>query len=146
MTEIIGESIKSASGAEIMKSFPGATWYKEQITTLKYPHFFVHQLTLDITEDRKNRWWISALMNIRYRIAADPTTDSKLQEKLDAVGLQLLCDLQNIYLIDILVKIRNARYEKVDGVLFFFYDIKFQVTKPQLDKVKQMQLEIRRDI
>ena len=140
---ITGETIKSAVGMEIMRAFPGITWYKEaNIINPRFPHFFVQQLTLSKVQERHNRWWLEYLMTIRYRQVSDPTTSSTIQELLDGVGLDLLDELQRITVGNLRVPIRELRYEKVDGVLHAFGNIRLQVTKPQAEYAKMNELEL----
>ncbi|MDR2560073.1 MAG: hypothetical protein LBC86_11125 [Oscillospiraceae bacterium] len=138
--EIVGESVKSALGQQIMRVFPGVTWYKEQITNLRFPHFFVLQLALQSDEERKGYWWMQYLVNIRYRHVSDPTTMSTIQEALDGVALKMLTEFNTIMWDNIPVRIINPRYEKIDGVLQYFCNIRVQITKARMEEIKQMSL------
>lgn len=124
MYEIIGETIKSAISIKLGQIFGSSTIrYKEAITNLKYPHFFINQVTLTNTPaGLGDRIRLDYLVNIRYRYASDITTISNLQQQLDSIGLKLCTELTEIQL-EKPVKTYNRNYEKVDGVLQFFCNI-----------------------
>lgn len=151
MYEVVGLSIISGFGAEIMRAFPGITWYREQVPLpqLRYPHFFIHQVSLETTEERKNHWWLRYLINVRYRIAEEPFAVTNLQEQLDTVGLQMLSEINRISTPiwgDISVRLDNTRFEKVDGVLQYFCNVNLQVTEEQEEAIKQQSLELNLNI
>ena len=54
--EIVGESVKSAMSIKLGQIFPDITRYKEAITTLKYPHFFIYQISMETIAQEKNRY------------------------------------------------------------------------------------------
>ena len=142
MDLIHGEIVKSALGAEIMRAFPGVTWYKERVINLRFPHFFVHQLTLDTIENRRGFWWLNYFINIRYRVAAEPDNVTNIQEQLDNVGLQILSNIKSITVSGLTKKLQSPRYEKVDGVLHYFCNITLQATEEEAEAVLQQQLEL----
>lgn len=140
--EILGLSVVSATGMRLRELYPTVTWYREVITNLRFPHFFVFQLAVQSSEERLNYWWIEYLVTLRYRVAADTTFTSNLQEQLDTMGLKLLSDLNFLNWFGHPVKVKDARYEKEDGVLHFFFTFKIMATKPKEEVVKQMKLDL----
>ncbi len=144
MIEILGESVKSALGAELMRIFPGVSWYKESSTNTRYPHFFVSQLTLSSTEDRRGRYHLQYSMTVRYRAAETPPPD--LQTTLDGVGLRLLSSIQTVSIGNVPIRMTGARYEKADGVLHFFCNILLQVTHEEAEAIKQQQMTLKSNL
>ena len=120
--KIIGETIKSATSIKLGEIFNDVTRYKESVTNVKYPHFFINQVSLDITPAGKNRMKLDYLMNIRYRVASDISLVTNLQQQLDEVGLKLCSELTELDL-ELPTKTKNRTYEKDDGVLQFFFNI-----------------------
>ena len=138
--EIIGTSVTGGLVAELERIFPDIARYRETFPVQKqrFPHFFVHQLSQNLQEERRNHWIVEYMINIRYHVAEDPSTVvGSLQERLDAIGLQMLSELTHITWGDMPVKVRSPRTEKVDGVLHWFGEIRVMATKPQLEKIKQ---------
>ena len=80
-------------------------------------------------------------MNIRYRQVADPSNEAKIEQELDEVGHRLVEDFIKVQLNNRPCKIREAYYEKVDGVLHFSCQIRVQVEKQKEDSVKMEHLE-----
>lgn len=129
MYEVIGESIKSATSIKLGEIFgTDVKRYKESITNVQYPNFFIYQVSANIEPDTRNRWFINYLINIRYRYVADITKVTNLEEELDKIALQLMTELNEIYL-EKPVRLTNARYEKADGVLQFFCNARVRVKK-----------------
>lgn len=120
--KIIGETIKSATSIKLGEIFKDVTRYKESVTNVKYPHFFINQVNLDITPAGKNRMKLDYLMNIRYRVASDISLVTNLQQQLDEIGLKLCSELTELDL-ELPTKTKNRTYEKDDGVLQFFFNI-----------------------
>lgn len=146
---MIGESIKSATSIRLGDIFKVASIkdgktvytypyrYKENITSQKYPNFNIVQVNTNVTprqtlvesvlnNDRK-RIQLDYLMNIQYRVAQNTETITNLRQQLEAVGLRLLSEFDYITL-DLPVWVKNARYEIVDGVLQFFFNITVYAT------------------
>ena len=145
MVEITGESIKGAIGRELRVIIPEATLYREAITNvanLRFPHIFTNQLSIGSYEERRGYYWLTYLVNLRYRHVSDPITSSTLQENLDRVGLLLTAGLQRIRIGEVIIPIKEARYEKVDGVLQFFCNITIQITQEQFKGIEMETLEI----
>lgn len=139
--EIVGESIKSAISIKLGQIFGEDTIrYKEQVTNVKYPNFFINQVSITPTAKGRNRWEIDYLINIRYRYTEDISTVSNLEQKLDEVGLALCTQLTEINL-ELPVKTYNRSYEKVDGVCQFFCNIKiFATTVDEFVKMQKLEL------
>ena len=143
--EIVGESIKSAISIKLGQIFGNEiTRYKEQVTNVKYPNFFINQVSVTPTARGRDRWEIDYLINIRYRHTEDTTAITNLEQKLDEVGLALCMQLTEINL-ELPVKTYNRSYEKVDGVCQFFCNIKIFVTTPN-DFTKMQKLELNEEV
>ena len=139
MYEIIGESVKSATSIKLGEIFgTGIKRYKESVTNVQYPNFFIYQVSANITPTTRNRWNIDYLMNIRYRYVQDVETVTKLEQNLDAMALDLMAQFTEIQL-ERPIKVRNARYEKADGVLQFFFNVTVMI-KRQLTEDEKMRI------
>lgn len=119
---IIGETIKSATSIALGELFNGAIRYKEPMTDVDYPHFFISQVDMQATPTGRKRLQLDYLMNIRYRVASDIQTISNINEKLDEIGMKLCTQFLTIDL-ERPVKVENRRYEKDNGVLQFFFNV-----------------------
>lgn len=139
--EIIGESIKSAISLKLGEIFGNdAIRYKEQVTNVQYPNFFIHQVSVSPTAQGRNRWELDYLINIRYRYKEDTNTVTNLEQKLDEIGLALCTQLTEINL-ELPVKTYNRTYEKVDGVCQFFCNIRIYVhTEEEFIKMQKLEL------
>lgn len=127
---IYGETIKSAFAIRLAELFPEIAIFKEkEEETSKFPNFFILQLTLNSQEDRKDHYWLTYYVTIRYREVADINTEPKLQQKLDKIGSEMIMNLVDIPINEKPIKLRNCNYEKVDGVLHFFANVTIQVVK-----------------
>lgn len=118
--------------------------YDEAVTTLRFPHFFIFQLTLDSTPDNYNHWLMRGFYNIRYRVAADTTRITNINEQLDAVAFDL-SDIFNepIPFMDGWIKLTQSQpTEKIDGVLHAFFSANVRVTKPLPDVPLQESLDL----
>ena len=120
---IDSEDVKQAIVQKLLELFPDIAVYKEAKTNIVYPHFFVYQITLSDEEERKNYHLLSYSMEIRYRVASDSSTDLKLEQNLDNMGLKLLQGFNIIDFEEEKIRCKNKRYEKVDGVLHFFFTV-----------------------
>jgi len=131
--ELIATSVTSALGIRLREIFPSVTWYRETIPAqlLVYPHFFVTQLSVNATYERRNYRIIDYLATIRYREVADPSSiTGSLQERLDDTGIKLLSELESITWGDMPVTLRDRYTEKVEGVLHFFCNVSVMAKKP----------------
>lgn len=141
--EIVGETIKSAISMELANIFNNPTRYKEPITNMKYPNFFIKQVNL-ITNPAGsgNRIALNYLINIQYRHVSDVNSISNLEQILDNIGLQLCSQLNTIQL-ERPVKVTNKNYEKDQGILQFFCNVTVYAKpeKPDLDKFKDLKLK-----
>lgn len=144
--EIIGETIKSATSIKLGEIFGSDTKrYKENVTNMQYPNFFIQQLTQNITPDTKDRWMIDYLVTIRYRYVKDTTTVTNLEQKLDEIGLKLTTEFTELQL-EKPVKVKNARYEKDEGVLHFFFNVSVQIKRLLEEKPRQENLKVNENI
>ena len=121
------EDIKQAVVERLLDIYPDITVYKEAKTNVIYPHFFVYQITLAGNKERKNHHILSYSMEIRYRVANDPSTDLKLEQNLDAMGFNLIQKFDIIDFEQSKIKCKDRHYEKVDGVLHFFFNVDIMV-------------------
>lgn len=142
--EISGETIKNAIFEKLLEIFPNVYVYKEQITTPNFPNFFILQLTVNSDEDRKDKYFNTYLIDLRYRQTADITTELKLEQKLDDIGNDLIINFKNIMLDGRPIKIQEPNYEKDEGVLHFSFKIKIQVEKerPILTKMQNLDTNV----
>lgn len=140
---IDSEDVKQAIVQKLLELFPDITVYKEAKTNIVYPHFFVYQITLSAEEERKNYHLLSYSMEIRYRVASDSSTDLKLEQNLDSMGLKLLQGFNIIDFEEEKIRCKDKRYEKVDGVLHFFFtvDILAKIVSDE-ETVKQNKLSV----
>lgn len=147
MYEIIGETVKSAISIKLGQIFGTDTVrYKEAITKLKYPHFFINQVTL--THEPAglgNRIKLDYLINIRYRYSEDIATVTNLQQKLDDIGLKLCTEFTDIQL-ERPVKTYNRNYEKDEGVLQFFCNITVYAKPETEDKSKFKGMKLNEEV
>ena len=158
--EIVGETIKSATSIKIGEIFKVATGqvddkgnpiytypkrYKENVTKQTYPNFHIIQVLLTPTPKGigNGRVQLEYLVNVQYRVAENTETISNLQQRLDEVGLKLCAELTELDL-ERPTKIYNSYYEKADGVLQFFFNIKvFAIPqKPEEQKMRILEQEI----
>lgn len=131
MFEISNAAIVSAVGIKLRECFPGVSWYKEAVGTLKYPHFFVQITNSDVTQVMKNRYKINYLINVRYRAAADPSTIPNLNEKLDETALALMDCLGEIKLETVPFRMKNQNAQKPDNVLQYMTGLTIRAKKPE---------------
>lgn len=143
MTELNSEDVKQAIVQQLLKIAPNVVVYKEAKTTPEYPHFFVYQITLTDSEERKNHHILTYSMTVRYRVASDPSTDLKLEQDLDSMSLKLMQGFNIIDFGDGKIRCTEKSAEKVDGVLHFFCTLNALV-KAVSDKetIKQNKLSL----
>lgn len=142
MYQVIGETVKSATSIKLGEIFgTDIKRYKESVTNMQYPNFFIYQVSANIAPDTRERWRIDYLMNIRFRYAKDTSTVTNLEQKLDEIGLQLMAEFTDIRLNRVL-KVKNARYEKDDGVLQFFFNVTVRVMHDLPEEVKMQVLKL----
>lgn len=168
--EITGEAIKSATSIRLGEIFkvptgqvdskgnPTYTYpirYKENITNQQYPNFHIIQVNSSITPRQTKyqgplnndlrRLQLDYLVNIQYRFAEDTEAVSNLRQQLDGVGLKLMAEFDHITL-DKVVYTKNCRYEIVDGVLQFFFNITIFATTDQVNETKMNDLKENTDL
>lgn len=143
MIELTGENVKEAVAQRLFDIFPDIKFYKESTTNPIYPHFFIYQISVADSEERKNYHLMSYAMEVRYRVKPDPSTDSKLELNLDDMGMKLLQNFNIIDFDDEKIKVKEKNIEKVDGVLHFTFivDILAKVI-PNEKSVKQNKMEV----
>ena len=147
MVLITGEVVKNSVVKELINQFPDITIYKEAITNPIYPHFFVNQVALISSEERKGRFDLSYSMNVRYHTVSDPSTDLRLQQNLDDMTLKLMHSFNIIGIGDELIRCVDKNTEKVDGVLHFNFNINLQAREyPIEEPVKQNELTVNTEI
>lgn len=143
MIELTGENVKQAIGQQLLKTFPNIKVYKEAITTPQYPHFFVYQISVVDTEERKKYHLMSYAMDVRYRVKPDSSTDLKLEQNLDDMGMKLLQNFNIIDFADEKIRVKEKNTEKVDGVLHFTFNVDILGKEiPDGESVKQNKLEV----
>lgn len=143
MTELKSEDVKQAIVQQLLKIAPDVAVYKEAKTNPDYPHFFVYQITLSDSEERKNYHLMTHSMTIRYRVASDPSTDLKLEQNLDSMSLKLMRGFNIINFGDGKIRCTDKSTEKVDGVLHFFCTLNTLVKAvPDEETVKQNKLQV----
>lgn len=157
--EIIGETIKSATSIKIGEIFKTETIkngqtvytyptrYKESVVNVKYPHFHITQVSMDIshTGTSRDRLQLDYLMNVRYKIAEDLSKVTNINQQLDDVGLKLCSQLTELNL-ELPTKTKNRRYEKTDGILQFFFNITVFAYPETEEKEKFKELELNEEV
>lgn len=124
--ELKSEDLKNAIAAKLLQIIPDCTVYKTEETKLKYPHFFIQQISVSDDEWRRGRHLLDYSFDLRYRIISDPSMDKTIGQKLDAMGMKLLASLKIIDCGDDKIRLIDRHYEKTDGVLHFFANAKVQ--------------------
>lgn len=143
---IVGESVKSATSLKLGEIFDEKTIrYKESVVNVEYPHFFIAQPNLQITPVGRTRMQLDYLINIRYRVASDTATVTNLEQKLDEIGFKLCTELTTLD-INKPVRTKNRRYEKVDGVLQFFFEITLFAYPEEPEEVKQQKYKLNEEV
>lgn len=143
MSELRSEEIKNAIAARLLEIVPNV--YKEAATSPKYPHFFIHLVSVSDEEQRKNHHILTYSLDLRYRVASDPSTDLRLEQKLDETALKLMAVLNIIDCGDVKIRIEDKNYEKTDGVLHFFCKVNMQAelnTNEETKKFSRLKLKI----
>lgn len=140
---IDSEDVKQAINERLLELFPDIAVYKEAKTKIIYPHFFVYQINVSDTEERKCYHLISHSMEIRYRVASDSTTNPKLEQNLDSMSLKLFQGFDIIDFEDEKMRCEEKRAEKVDGVLHFFFTVNILAkVVSNVETIKQNKLEV----
>ena len=143
MATLSGETIKNAIARELSILYPDIAVYKEEQTTpFDFPHFFILQLNVASTEDRKDRYFITYIMNLRYRQVADVELEPRIEQELDSMGVDLITNFVKVTIDNKPYKLKERYYEKVDKVLHFSCQVKVQVEKEKLPTAKQESLSI----
>mgnify|MGYP007069854836 CR=1 FL=1 len=143
MSELRSEEIKNAMAARLLEIAPNV--YKEASTRPKYPHFFIHLVSVSDEEQRKNHHILTYSLDLRYRVASDPSTDLRLEQKLDDIAMKLMAGLNIIDCGDVKIRIEDKNYEKTDGVLHFFCKVIMQAelnTNEETKKFSGLEMKI----
>lgn len=141
MSELRSEEIKNAIAARLLEIAPNV--YKEASTIPKYPHFFIHLVSVSDDEQRKNHHILTYSLDLRYRVASDPSTDLRLEQKLDETALKLMAGLNIIDCGDVKIRIEDKNYEKTDGVLHFFCKVIMQAElKDEEESIKMNKINL----
>ena len=146
MVIIESEDVKQAVVERLLQVFPNVSVYKEASSVVTYPHFFVYQVIVLDDEDRKDVHILDYTMEIRYRVASDPTTDLTLERDLDNMGLKLLQQFNIIDFEGEKVRCTEKYINKADGILHFFFTIKLMVRKVSEPQVKQNTLGVQMEL
>lgn len=142
MAVLLGETIKNAIARELNQIFPDISVYKEEQTTpFNFPNFFILKLSVSSVEDRNNHYFQTFSYELRYRQIADVELEPKIEQKLDNIGLQLITNFNRITIDNRPYRVLQANFDKVDKVGHFTFQIKVQVEKEPIEKVKMLVLE-----
>lgn len=143
---IDSEDVKQAIVERLLEIFPNVAVYKEAKANVVYPHFFVYQINVKDEEERKDYHLLTYSMEVRYRVASDPSTDLKLEQNLDNAGLKLFQSFNIIDFEESKVRCEEKSTEKIDGVLHFFFTIKILakfVSGEETIKQNKLSLEVK---
>jgi hypothetical protein len=146
MISVTSELIKQSIISELLRMFPEVSVYKEAKTSLSYPHFFIYQISLSDEQERKNYHILTYSMDLRYRVASDPSTDLKLQQNIDSVALKLLNSFNIISCRNEFIRCENKSIEKENGVLHFMFDIRIMVknvSDEENNKFDKLKVEVK---
>ena len=146
MISITSELIKQSIISELLRMFPEVSVYKEAKTSLSYPHFFIYQISLSDEQERKNYHILTYSMDLRYRVASDPSTDLKLQQNLDSVAIKLMNSFNIISCRNEFIRCENKSIEKENGVLHFMFDIRIMVknvSDEENNKFDKLKVEVK---
>lgn len=144
MFEIDSEDIKQSIVEKLLEIAPDVAVYKEAKTRIIFPHFFVYQVSLMDEEERRGVHFLTYNIDVRYRVVDDPSTDLKLQQDLDSMILTLSSKFNIINFEDSKVRCSDKTFEKVDGVLHFFFNIKLMVKEiEENDNIKMDKLNVK---
>lgn len=146
--EIIGETIKSATSLKLGEIFGNDTIrYKENITKMKYPNFYINQLSVNITPagTKNKRVQLDYYINIQYRIAENLETVSNINQQLDNIGFRLCNELTELDL-ELPTKTKNREYEKIDGILQFFFNITVFAIPETEEEIKFRELKLNEEV
>lgn len=142
MAVLTGETIKNAIARELNRIFPDIAVYKEEQTNpYEFPNFYILQLSVNSTEDRKDHYFQTFLYEIRYRQIADVELEPRIEQKLDNIGLQLVTEFVRVTIDNRPYRVLQSNYEKVDKVGHFTFQIRVQVEKERIEEVKMIILE-----
>lgn len=133
--ELHSEDVKESIIKRLLEIAPDVQVYKEAVTNPKYPHFYVHQISVSDEEERKDYHILNYMIDVRYRTVSDSSTDLKLNQNLSEMGLKLLTNFNTIDFDSSKIRCKNKSIEVQDGVLHFFTDLSILV---KLDKNEEL--------
>lgn len=140
--KITGETIKNSMVAKLITILPSnVEIYKEEQVELSFPHAFLYQLSVRTIEDRRDHYFQTYTMNLRYREVADVETEPRIEKKLDAISNILITDFTDIVIGDKPYKLLERSCEKVDKVLHFTCQVRVQVAREPIEGIKMLELE-----
>lgn len=140
---LTGETLKNAIAIQLMKSMPELNVYKESISTPKFPHCVISLLNINCSEERKGYYLLSYNFMLQYRVVADLSSYSKLQQALDRASLIFMETFDLLKVDDEYVRCTDKSTEKSEGILLFNFNIKLLVNKIDLEnlgKVDKMRI------
>ena len=139
--KITGETIKNSMVAKLISILPSdVEIYKEETINITFPHVFLYQLSVRTVEDRRDHYFQTYTMNLRYRQVADVETEPKIEQKLDAISNILITDFTDIVIGDKPYKLLERSCEKVDKVLHFTCQVRVQVARELKEETKMKTL------
>lgn len=145
--EVTGNTIRNAVISKLLEVFPDVYVYDESRTDVKYPHFFVYQISLLCNRERKDYNLLTYSIDVRYRSKADPTLNLELQQELDTIGIELLHNFNIIECGEDKIRCSEKNIEKEDGILHFYFNIVILEKEINIDDnvKKQGKLELNFD-
>lgn len=113
-------SIRDSIVSKLATTFPDHTIYDEKVLQgLKRPCFFVDLIPIDIVKVSPNRQDRSMIVDIQYMSLED--TKTKNLETAELLGqLFSVVEFNNFR-----VSVSNERYEMLDGILHYLFDLDF---------------------
>ena len=151
MDLITGETVKNSIVDKLLECLPDVNIYKESTSTPEFPHCVVHQLGLQCQEERDGYFLLTYNMQIRYTHSYDLSTELRLQQILDNVALTLMANFDLLKMGNGYIRCTDKSYEKVEGVLYFSFDINVlanivDLDNEEIDKMRKLIYNIIIDI
>lgn len=135
---VTSETIKNAIVMQILREMPDVNIYKESTATPQYPHCVVNIINVGCQEERKGYYLLTYNIMLQYREVADASASNRLQQALDKATLELMIGFDLIPVADTYVRCVEKSAEKVDGVLYFSFNIQLLVNKVELDEMSKV--------
>ena len=109
----------------------------------RFPQFFIRVLTTDIEDKALQQKSLNYFCNLVYRDRANPSTNTtNLQASLSNMGFSLTTQFNKIDWFNRTLNLKNKRYEIVDNIVQFFFEVEAGFKLEELETVKQQHLEI----